>query len=439
LVRIEASGPIVVDGTISANGGINASTDRYGGGAGGGIYLICRMFSGAGNGLLSATGGQGGNSGGGAGGGGRIAVWTTSHYWDGSLPGQPSNNLAGSTTGNAAGSNGTFRLLIAPNAPRVSNTTATNITGTTADLIGTLTSTGAAATTVSVYWGTNDALDVKANWQTNATVGTCGIGPVTNSIGSLMAGTVYYYRFYATNAYGEDWSGASSNLATAGLPDCNNNGGATAITLTSATLRGYASGTPTPSVMVYWGPTDGGTNTTAWSNAVDMGSVFNTAFQTDITGLLANQTNYYRCHATNINGVRWTPVTNFFTGLDPVSISDAQTLKGGAGTSTSATFIVSLAATSVVDVAFSFTTSNGTAVAGDGYSPQSGTIVLPAGAVSTSITVAVIGNDRDEYPSRNFYLNLSDPACATFARAQGMCTINCIDNISGSFFTSVGE
>lgn len=65
-VRIEASGYVLVNGTISANG---ASTTR-GGGSGGGIYIVCNTFSGT-NGVIRANGSATALVGGG---GGRIAV-----------------------------------------------------------------------------------------------------------------------------------------------------------------------------------------------------------------------------------------------------------------------------------------------------------------------------------------------------------------------------
>lgn len=75
-VRIEATGSVVVNGTISANGGNLAGPNpsNYGAGASGGaIYITCNTFGGSTNGMLRANGGNGGSVGG-AGGGGRIAI-----------------------------------------------------------------------------------------------------------------------------------------------------------------------------------------------------------------------------------------------------------------------------------------------------------------------------------------------------------------------------
>jgi hypothetical protein len=73
VVRIEASGTVRVDGSISANGQASGGTGN-GGAAGGCISITCKKWEGTG-GLVSADGGDGSSSQGGGGGGGRIAIW----------------------------------------------------------------------------------------------------------------------------------------------------------------------------------------------------------------------------------------------------------------------------------------------------------------------------------------------------------------------------
>lgn len=69
-IRIEALGEVIVDGTITADGGTGA-TYYSGGGSGGSVAIDCRRFGGIG--VVTANGGLCANTGGG-GGGGRIAV-----------------------------------------------------------------------------------------------------------------------------------------------------------------------------------------------------------------------------------------------------------------------------------------------------------------------------------------------------------------------------
>jgi hypothetical protein len=74
LVRIEATGGITLNGTLTVNG--QEGQNYGGGGSGGGIFLKCASFSGSATGRLSAKGANGWNTAvDGAGGGGRIAVW----------------------------------------------------------------------------------------------------------------------------------------------------------------------------------------------------------------------------------------------------------------------------------------------------------------------------------------------------------------------------
>ena len=103
--RLVAARDVRIDGTVSMNGG-DAPHDRAGAGSGGGIYIHCRAFSGAGT--IQAKGGSvtlGGKTGGG-GGGGRIAVWSQNKDgWVGSLSNPVS--VAGGT-GGVAGATGTL-------------------------------------------------------------------------------------------------------------------------------------------------------------------------------------------------------------------------------------------------------------------------------------------------------------------------------------------
>ncbi len=81
-VRIAASGTVMIEGTVTANGSGSTGTGG-GGGSGGAIFITCNRFGGSSNGLLQANGGGGFPVYGGGGGGGRIAV----HY--ASLDGNP--------------------------------------------------------------------------------------------------------------------------------------------------------------------------------------------------------------------------------------------------------------------------------------------------------------------------------------------------------------
>lgn len=80
-VRMTVSGPLVLNGSIAANGS-SAMTNNGGGGSGGSILLSLNQFSGSG--LISADGGSGHLPNGGGGGGGRIAVYWVTNAFTGS-------------------------------------------------------------------------------------------------------------------------------------------------------------------------------------------------------------------------------------------------------------------------------------------------------------------------------------------------------------------
>ena len=73
LVRIEASGYVLINGTIGANGQNGNNLTYVYGGSGGGVSIACHTFAST-NGVIGAGGGNGGTVNAAGGGGGRIAV-----------------------------------------------------------------------------------------------------------------------------------------------------------------------------------------------------------------------------------------------------------------------------------------------------------------------------------------------------------------------------
>jgi hypothetical protein len=71
----------------------------------------------------------------------------------------------------------------------------------------------------------------------------------------------------------------------------------------------------------------------------------------------------------------------------------------------------------------SFTTADVTAVAGRDYAATSGTVTFPPGAISESITVAVLP-DASTGTSEEFYVNLGMPTGAALARGQAVGAIH---------------
>ena len=203
---------------------------------------------------------------------------------------------------------------------------ALGITGTNAWLVGTLTTTGGAPTTVKVYWGISDGGTTKASWGNTNTLGALPVGLFSNLVSGLSPNVTYYYRSYATNGGGEVWAAGTTSFATpATAPVLDNGGGAQGITATNAWLRGTlisTGGVPT-SVTIYWGSSDGGTNKASWGNSILLGVLPEGLFSNRVSGLNQNVTYYYCCYATNSIGETWALGTsNFTTQATPPAVDN---------------------------------------------------------------------------------------------------------------------
>ena len=209
-------------------------------------------------------------------------------------------------------------------------------------------------------------------------------------------------------------------------PLITNGDGATGVGGPSATLNGVLSMGDSASVSVYWGDNDGGTDTSNWDTAIGIGhTVEDARFSTELTGLLAGATYYYRCYATNgsLLAEDWADESSSFTmPLAGISVSDVAVMEGDAGT-VNAVFAVTLTATGVADAVVSFSTDGGTATAGADYVATNGTLRIPAGQTSGQIVVRVNGDTLFEHPPETFALTLSNPSGCELADATATGTI----------------
>jgi hypothetical protein len=85
--------------------------------------------------------------------------------------------------------------------------------------------------------------------------------------------------------------------------------------------------------------------------------------------------------------------------------SNSSTIEGNSGT-TPKTFTVVLSAPYDIDIPVSYETSDGSAVGGSDYVEKTGTVIIPAGQLSQTITVLVIGDLVTE-SIENFYVTLT--------------------------------
>jgi hypothetical protein len=107
-----------------------------------------------------------------------------------------------------------------------------------------------------------------------------------------------------------------------------------------------------------------------------------------------------------------------------VSVGNVSVTEGNRD-SVNARFRLSLSEASSRRVTVSYRTSDGSAVAGNDYTAKSGTATFSAGTTSKTVSVAVLGDRRDE-PNEEFFLQLSNPNRAVLGDARGVATI--VDN-----------
>ena len=116
-------------------------------------------------------------------------------------------------------------------------------------------------------------------------------------------------------------------------------------------------------------------------------------------------------------------------GLPALSIADASVTEGNSGT-VNLNFAVTMSAASLSDVAVSYATGNGTATSGSDYTSALGTLTIPSGSTSGTITVVVTGDTAVE-PGETLTVTLSNPVNATLARIAATGTILNDDGASG--------
>jgi hypothetical protein len=107
--------------------------------------------------------------------------------------------------------------------------------------------------------------------------------------------------------------------------------------------------------------------------------------------------------------------------LPTLSINDVTITEGNTGT-TLAVFTVTLSAASNQTVTVNYATADGTASVGSDYTTTSGTLTFAPGVTSRTLSVAVLGDTRNEV-SETFLVNLSAPTNASIADGQGQGTI----------------
>ena len=201
------------------------------------------------------------------------------------------------------------------------------------------------------------------------------------------------YQNMASNGMFNAYASVQANNAN--TPQVNNASGATNIALTSAWLNGtlITNGASAAAVFVCWGTSDAGTNAgpVFWANTNTWPAPqLPGAFTTNQTGLSSNATYYYRFAASNAAGMAWASTSPFFmTGPIGVDVTANASEIG----LTPGLFTIRRPGTTTNEAVTVNYTISGTATAGVNYVNNLGTsIVIPAGASNTTLTVTPINN-----------------------------------------------
>ena len=193
-----------------------------------------------------------------------------------------------------------FTLAVVTNLP------ATGIDATTATLKGQVLTNGGYVPSVTIFYGPINGGTNPANWSNSVALGDQN-GAFSQVVTGLTANSTYYFAARAQNYAGASWATPSRSFVTAAaaLPQVAN-APATGIAATFATLNGQVTssgGLPT-GVILYYGPSDGGTNPASWAKSIVLGPQTGT-YQQTASALTANTAYFFTAAVTNAAGTGW--------------------------------------------------------------------------------------------------------------------------------------
>ncbi|MFM2220458.1 MAG: hypothetical protein RLZZ553_206 [Verrucomicrobiota bacterium] len=214
----------------------------------------------------------------------------------------------------------TFQTLANP--PAVGTGAASNVGATTATVAANVVSTGGEVPDVTIYYGTSDGGTNPASWSSNISLGA-QTGATNTVISGLSPQVTYYFRAFAQNSGGSTWATTSGSFTTLAVsPASIAWRSIESVTGLTANLRGevLTTGNDPPSVTLFFGRTDGGTNPASWSSAVSCG-LQTGDFTRFINGLSPATAYFFRFRAINAGGTTWTETSGSFstTSLVPAT------------------------------------------------------------------------------------------------------------------------
>ncbi|MDB4289291.1 fibronectin type III domain-containing protein, partial [bacterium] len=202
-------------------------------------------------------------------------------------------------------------------APVVEDVAVAEVTAVSAEVSGDLTTFGTDFSDLTVYWGETDGGTDPGAWGSSEFLGVeaCDFSIV---IAGLTRNTTYFYRFFAENGAGSDWSDASGTFTTLSASEP-----AVIVTAGSSSSPGTGNftgevtdtGNENPVITLFYGTSDAGTSAGGWDANLDLGAQGG-SFTEVVTDLEGATTYFYRVFAENSAGAAWSPTTESLTTLD---------------------------------------------------------------------------------------------------------------------------
>ncbi|RLE36850.1 hypothetical protein DRJ23_06755, partial [Candidatus Acetothermia bacterium] len=233
----------------------------------------------------------------------------------------------------------------------------------------------------------------------------------------------------ATNATIGDSQGVGTILDDDGTPSIAIDD----VTVTegdSATFTLTLSNPSATPITVDYATSDGtavaGADYTAGSGTVTFpaGSTSQTVTVDTIEDLIDEPNETFNVDLSNPSGATIADLQGVGTILDDdgapqITIDDVTVTEG---VDANAVFTISLTNPSASDVTVDYATADGTALQPGDYTAASGTATIPAGSLTTTVSVPIV-DDAVSEPTEEFYVNLSGATNATIGDSQGVGTI----------------
>ena len=315
--------------------------------------------------------------------------------------------------GEVFGADKSFTTLKLPDATALS---ATNVTGTTSTLNGTVNANNS-LTTVTFEYGLSTSYGATAT-SVPAQVSGNSATAVNANISGLTQSTLYHYRIKAESAAGIKYS-SDLTFTTSASPAASTNS-ASVVGTTSATLNGNVngSGLSTTVTFEYGLTTSYGTEVTASQSPVTGSTP--TAVSANISGLNQATTYHFRVKAVSTGGTTYGSDQTFTTLTPPAATTGTAT----SVTSTTATLGGTVNANNLsttVTFEYGLTTSYGTEVTSV-ESPVTGTSPASVSKELTGLTASVTYHYRVKAVSaggtvygsdQTFFTALTPPTAST--------------------------